>query len=283
MTLNSTNSLLGFLPVIGYHLETLFRRSNHRLHGKSLVGSDESRTYTCHHTSKACVRVGRNTDTGRCDGALYAKGIIIGEVAKRSTRMANAIITKECLEILGTVAPTRPDKLPDAFWRTLCADRDEDGKKAQPAFSLAMRHLLELSCESPTAGDAASLLENLSSVDIEELLDSNLPAHIRRFSEIVMDTVWNRRTFRTYPLPAFDGTERVLVGLIPQSAQLKDRVCILFGCSVPVVLRQIFEPDGSSYWQLIGEAYVHGIMDGEAMRFGWPSKLGIVETDFEIL
>ena len=41
----------------------------------------------------------------------------------------------------------------------------------------------------------------------------------------------------------------------------EDRLCILFSCDVPVVLR--YHEDG--FWSFIGEAYVHGIMDGEAL------------------
>jgi hypothetical protein len=49
-----------------------------------------------------------------------------------------------------------------------------------------------------------------------------------------------------------------------------DLVCILFGCSVPVILREITgklrKPrDGRVYHELIGEAYIHGKMDGEAL------------------
>ena len=40
-----------------------------------------------------------------------------------------------------------------------------------------------------------------------------------------------------------------------------DCVCILLGGDTPFVLR----PKGRGEWQLIAEAYVHGIMDGEAM------------------
>jgi hypothetical protein len=41
-----------------------------------------------------------------------------------------------------------------------------------------------------------------------------------------------------------------------------DKIAIVFGCSTPIVIR----PDGASF-QVLGEAYIHGIMDGEAMEF----------------
>lgn len=39
-----------------------------------------------------------------------------------------------------------------------------------------------------------------------------------------------------------------------------DLVCVLFGCSVPVILW-----DENETVKLVGEAYVHGFIDGEAI------------------
>lgn len=50
------------------------------------------------------------------------------------------------------------------------------------------------------------------------------------------------------------------IGLGPIMARQGDHVCILYGCSVPLILREV--QGGLS---LVGEAYVHGLMDGEAL------------------
>jgi hypothetical protein len=55
-------------------------------------------------------------------------------------------------------------------------------------------------------------------------------------------------------------TSRKFIGLGPRGAKEGDLVCVLFGSNVPFVLRK---HDGK--YILIGEAYVHGYMDGEAM------------------
>ena len=49
---------------------------------------------------------------------------------------------------------------------------------------------------------------------------------------------------------------------IPQQAENGDQICILIGCSVPVVLRH---KDGDEFG-FVGECYVHDAMDGEAME-----------------
>ncbi|KAI0907784.1 heterokaryon incompatibility protein-domain-containing protein [Ustulina deusta] len=53
-----------------------------------------------------------------------------------------------------------------------------------------------------------------------------------------------------------------IYGLAPQGCKVSDIVCILLGCSVPVILSR----DRGSLYKIVGEAYVHGMMDGEAME-----------------
>ena len=50
------------------------------------------------------------------------------------------------------------------------------------------------------------------------------------------------------------------IGMVPRSAAAGDIVCVLYGGRVPFVLR----PCEKGY-TLIGECYIHGLMDGEAM------------------
>ena len=62
--------------------------------------------------------------------------------------------------------------------------------------------------------------------------------------------------------------ERNTLGLVPARAKKKDLICILDGLSVPVVLRKVDRDKlkGEFSYKLIGECYVHGMMDGEASR-----------------
>jgi hypothetical protein len=62
----------------------------------------------------------------------------------------------------------------------------------------------------------------------------------------------NRRPFKS---------DKGHLGLAPESAEIGDIVCIFHGAVVPFVLR----PEADGRYRLLGEAYVHGIMDGEFM------------------
>ncbi|KUI55525.1 Heterokaryon incompatibility protein 6, OR allele [Cytospora mali] len=64
-------------------------------------------------------------------------------------------------------------------------------------------------------------------------------------------------------------TDEGHVGVAPQRAQKGDMVCVLFGCSIPVVLRKCEQNDTKEpVYELIGECYLDGFMDGEALRLG---------------
>ena len=69
------------------------------------------------------------------------------------------------------------------------------------------------------------------------------------------DAYSGRRLFRT---------KDNYFGIAAQSLQEDDAVWVLAGAAVPMVLRRL--PSGN--WRLVGEAYVHGIMNGEAVKGG---------------
>jgi hypothetical protein len=49
-----------------------------------------------------------------------------------------------------------------------------------------------------------------------------------------------------------------------RQTQEGDFIVVLYGCSVPVVLRPVYSTAGTPDYQFIGEAFVYGMMDGEA-------------------
>ncbi len=51
------------------------------------------------------------------------------------------------------------------------------------------------------------------------------------------------------------------MGLTPAYTMKGDRICILLGGDVPFVVR----PVNSCHYELIGIAYIHGIMHGEVI------------------
>jgi len=59
-------------------------------------------------------------------------------------------------------------------------------------------------------------------------------------------------------------TNQGYIGMVPPRARSGDAVCVLLGCSVPVVLRRMNDEEGT--WEFVGECYLQGFMDGEALK-----------------
>ncbi|ETS78370.1 hypothetical protein PFICI_10432 [Pestalotiopsis fici W106-1] len=239
------------------------RRLTHRLNGKELVGTSESRSYNCHGGKKPQVTIELHGKEGAFKGALIAKGFIIGEVVRRSARMAGAVITRDCLAILGATPDSDANELSRIIWRILCADRDMAGNQAPKKYPKLIQLLKQLSTNGRHSLGHRSAFDQLLDVDILELLDDDIPSNLREFLENLRDTIWDRRVFQ---LSAIDSVGTALVGIGPRETKIGDMLCILYGCSVPTVLRQFKTDDGVQIWKLIGGAYVDGVMNGELFQ-----------------
>ncbi|KAK6203661.1 hypothetical protein LQW54_008867 [Pestalotiopsis sp. IQ-011] len=79
-------------------------------------------------------------------------------------------------------------------------------------------------------------------------------------------------------------TTNTSLGFVPTDAQVGDSIAILEGCSVPVVIRKGHHRPRPDFvtWQLIGECYIEGLMEGEFIEKlasqdeVWSEKLTII-------
>lgn len=153
----------------------------------------------------------------------------------------------------------------DAFWHTLVAGADGEGiQKSPPAFAEIFSLLLDATTgQSPTFADQTYSARQRRPPGAKGKLElANLRARRapgRTYQEVrhaLRRAVRNRRLCVT---------EKGYLGLVPRQAGIGDRVCVLVGCHVPFVVRE--EADGpEERFRLVGECYVHGVMDGEVME-----------------
>jgi hypothetical protein len=68
-------------------------------------------------------------------------------------------------------------------------------------------------------------------------------------------------------------TERGFLGIRPRALREGDICCILFGAMVPIMLRR--KPN--SRYVLVGESYVHSIMQGETMEAFREGKFDVAD------
>ena len=144
----------------------------------------------------------------------------------------------------------------EALWRTMVGNRHLSGQIAPEA------HEFLLSAVPPKDDALAQYLMPNGTLMIA---GRRLDEYFHRSSPLVEDNAdfltdavgrverfcWSRRLITT--------TEG-FVEMVPHTADRGDVVCVLLGCSFPMLLR----PRGQSY-RVVGPCYVHGIMDGEAI------------------
>jgi hypothetical protein len=184
--------------------------------------------------------------------SLTVRELVLGRVSFK-TKPFSGIITQECLKRLGwsfdrgngTVS-----EVPDRLWRTLVADRDENGKNAPLLYQFACREAIEQS------GDCINIDGLLNRKNTVGGFD-NMQQYLNR----VKSVNYGRLFIEVQSSHGYDQ----FVGLGPWHMEVGDIAVILFGCSVPVVLRPRETADCTTEYEFIGEAYVYGNMDGEVL------------------
>ncbi|KAF7195106.1 Heterokaryon incompatibility protein 6, OR allele [Pseudocercospora fuligena] len=225
-----------------------------RYNADSLVGQATRKVYDADMGREAVVQFGKVGASQQYDGSIHVDGKILGQIAIASGRMAEGVVSKESLSLLGTV---KKDKLSgdissisESIWRTLCANRGPEESAPPLLYGVAMVELLQM-------------LPGGTSLDTVDLIDDKVPSYLKNFLERAQSVVWNRKTFRAHYTDG-KASNDYLVGLGPRETAAGDYICILYGCSVPVVMRK-HENGHSVRWELIGESYVDAMMEGEAL------------------
>lgn len=139
------------------------------------------------------------------------------------------------------------ESLQESFWRTLICNMDMQHQKPKAEY---YRYWLSLHRLYSNNGDILSY-----SRAGQEILD------IMAFEEPMSLFAEGRR---------FCSTANGYMGWVPQEAQLGDVLCIPKGSEVPFLLRKalfrrlptLIRP-GAIYYKIIGECYIHGMMEGK--------------------
>ncbi|PVH76559.1 hypothetical protein DL98DRAFT_641110 [Cadophora sp. DSE1049] len=227
-----------------------------RLNGDSLVGIPGQGRYAASGNMRAEVRfdthdISTHSGPNSALQILFAKGFRVATVGSISSRLMGGIIPREIRSMMAEEFSKHADGRLQGFneqlWRTLVADRGADGKEAPFWFKNAFQ-----TCWP----DGNSDLDTKAAMNSKDASRSMV-----EFLDRVQSMTWNRKVFLTRS--KLKGMQ--LLGLAPSNAWEGDTVCILYGCSVPVILRKVDDDEGV-YYELVGECFLYGMMDGEALR-----------------
>lgn len=228
--------------------------------------------------------------------SLFVDGMVLDEIDDLRVPAVEGSIPNEWLELSGWHEPKKEP--PESFWRTIVGDRDHQGHNPPWYYRRACQYVFA----QRVSGGA---------LNIDRLMMSESSKIVIDYLKRVQAVVFNRRLIKT--------KVGQRLGLVPDTAKEGDKVCILRGCSVPVILREIDNdgapvlngvvprvaaPFSSSHFRamngadrepvsqfqenlkipklkvdkqmkcrVVGECYIHGVMDGEAFRIRDRNKL----------
>lgn len=195
----------------------------------------------------------------RFNGTLKVKGFQLGTISQTAP-IAGGVISRPALELCGW-KKGKGEKDIDQVWRILVANRGPSGTNPPNWYRRACQACLDWYDNEPEDTFNTNNLKNIPGT----------PAGKVEFLDRVQQVVWNRNVIRIH-----DTAGRKLIGIAPLESQKSDIICIFFGCSVPVVL----EPQPNGDYRFVGECYVHGVMDGEAVD---PIPSGTKEVWFKLI
>ncbi|KXJ95160.1 heterokaryon incompatibility protein-domain-containing protein [Microdochium bolleyi] len=155
--------------------------------------------------------------------SMFVRGFVLTEIEHTTDASQSGNIPEEWFKVAGWTptssaagsdAATEP---PEAFWRTLVADRGKDGRNPPYYYSRACK-------ESVKKGGYVS-----GAVNTADLINNERNSIVAQFCRRVQAVIWNRQLVKT---------KLGNLGIARKDVAKGDLVCILYGCSVPVVLRK---------------------------------------------
>lgn len=251
-----------------------------RKNGESLVGLPGRNLYNASHGKAPSARVDSwkvptsramfpSSDTSVTSqsrvqehyrAALNVSGIELGVVEDNTDPIADGVIPAWALKKLGWDPDDdaeHHEMVPDSVWRTLVADGDASGQKPPAWYHRACLRCLARDTPNGHLNTRQLLMKTPS-----------LSSICRQYLQRVQAVTWNRVVLQTHG-------ENTVVGIGPPLTRRGDIVCILFGCSVPCILRETRNTPGKlsqengqtdpmvPNYEFIGEAFIYGKMDGQ--------------------
>jgi Heterokaryon incompatibility protein (HET) len=161
--------------------------------------------------------------------SMFVEGFILDEVKAvyEVARLGN--IPSTWLQAGGW--PNTNKDPPQEFWRTLVADRGPNGRNPPSFYPRA--------CKESVAN-----LKLGGTLDTRQLIHEGRCTIVAEFLRRVQAVIWNRCLMRT---------REGRLGLANENVKEEDCICVLYGCSVPVVLRKVPKTKEDMYEESIEE------------------------------
>lgn len=210
------------------------------------------------NASKGLLWDGCSVSSISREPVLILPGVIVGSVDQIGSEFTTSSNSPEYLQACRAwlielrrmvshrdVDPLVADERLSNLWRLPIADKSLAGDRTSPDDEAPIHYNLLMgtttSSEVGSTADSDSETRN----DGKDIIDKTFEYRRRWY-------LYDRRPFTT------NGGHP---GLTLSNVNPGDKLCVLAGCTVPFVIR----PQRGGKFKLVGEAYVYGLMDGEAV------------------
>jgi hypothetical protein len=222
-------------------------------------------------TTSPYVRLGSVPDS------IEIKGIVVAEVSHLGPAWEMDLVNQEASTCLLDGITWRQDAfelasrwaadpyptgevLPEAFWRTVIGNRTPNERPAPPIYHEhgntfeVTQQILKNRLNGEDLGDIAeSLAADFPTAMFEDIEEQILDSFTLPYAVAMKQCSLHRK---------FCVTDTGYMALVPLGTKNEDLICIIQGAQTPFIVRGVEERS----CQLVGECYVHGMMDGEMMK-----------------
>ena len=193
-----------------------------------------------------------------CDkeNVLVVSGCLINtlDVIKRIPPPSSRYSTEQMRKIVrsivggkaGNKACAASDSMVDSACRTLCCNRFAES-------------YLPFAPQYPNTQESKNY--------VRDLIDDQESVEYDKYNDEVYVSVKGRASFQT---------EKGHIGIGPQSIRAGDQACMVLGCHALLILR----PNDAQSYKVVGECYIDGFMEGEALLGSLPSNWQRVTRHF---
>jgi hypothetical protein len=168
--------------------------------------------------------------------------------------------SKECDDISVIAQPVYPTGEPfhEVYWRIFICDRLASGEPAPPEFGkgfVLCHYILDRIDE---IGE-----KHFENPDTKTIDGDGIGL---QYGAAVMKWTSGR---------AFCATKGRYLGWVPRGTEKGDLICVIHGGEAPYILRP--DPQGQGHYHIMGDCYIHGIMEGQAM-----ARSDLIQQEFHI-
>lgn len=159
--------------------------------------------------------------------------------------------------------------LAEAVWRTLIGDKTHSARPAPPTCGRDLAVILSTTQNvvAVTGFKFGHFTPHKlqSMLGVTEHEQAEIRQALAQFQEV--ELLYDSSKGSS-PL-VFCVTAKGYIGMVPQVSKVGDDVCLIYGSNVPYVLRDLGKREdgvvGERRCQVVGNAYIHGMMDGEGL------------------